>query len=322
MIRRRINLMLILALAAVFAAACSPAATPTPAQTAPPLPAATPTGESVTLTDGLGREVTLQSAPQKVVSLAPSNTEILFALGAAGQVVGRDEFSDFPAEAKALPSIGGSMGQYDMEAIASLQPDLVLAAELNTPEQVRALEELHLTVYYLSNPKDLDGLYANLLTVGSLTGHTVEAEKLAGQLQERVTGIAAKLQNASARPLVYYELDASDPAKPYTMGPGTFIDQLIQLAGGENIGGRLTSAYGQLSLEEILVANPDVILLGDAAYGVTPDVVAARPGWSAIQAVKNGKVHPFDDNLVSRPTPRLVDGLEALARLIHPEAFQ
>jgi iron complex transport system substrate-binding protein len=322
MIRRRINLIILLALAAILATACAPAAAPTASPTTPALPAATSTSAAVTLTDGLGRQVTLQAAPQKIISLAPSNTEILFAIGAGSQVVGRDEFSDYPAEAKSLPSIGGSMGQYDMESIASLQPDLVLAAELNTPEQVRALEDLHLSVYYLSNPKDLDGLYANLETVGNLTGHTVEAGRLVGQLQERVTGIKSKLEGAASRPLVYYELDATDPAKPYTMGPGTFIDQLIQLAGGENIGGRLTSAYGQLSLEEILVANPDVILLGDAAYGVTPEIVAARPGWSAIQAVKDNRVFAFDDNLVSRPTPRLVDGLDSLARLIHPEAFQ
>ncbi len=109
------------------------------------------------LEDGLGRTVTILETPQKIVSLAPSNTEILFALGANGQVVGRDEFSDYPAEALSIASVGGSMGNYSLEQISALQPDLVLAAEINTPEQVKAMEDLGLIVFYLSNPTDLDG---------------------------------------------------------------------------------------------------------------------------------------------------------------------
>lgn len=312
----RIVPSLLLALA-VLLAACSPVEPPSS-----PQPTAAPTPAPQTLTDGLGRQVTLPAAPVRIISLAPSNTELLFAVGAGSQVVGRDEFSDYPTEAKSLPSVGGSMGQYNYEAVASLKPDLVLAAEINTPEQVQALENLDLTVFYLANPADLDGLYANLELVGAVTGHSQEAASLVGSLRQRVSAVQASLEGTSERPLVYYELDATDPSRPYTLGPGTFIDQLVQQAGGLNAGAKLASSYGQLSLEEILAANPEIILLGDAAYGVTPEQVAARPGWSEIQAVKNGRVHAFDDNLVSRPTPRLIDGLETLARLIHPEAFK
>jgi iron complex transport system substrate-binding protein len=120
---------------------------------------------------------------------------------------------------------------------------------------------------------------------------------------------------------VFYEIDASDPNKPYTTGPGTFIDLLIARAGGQNLPG-LTDANPQVSQEQIVLANPAIILLGDALYGTTPGAVAARPGWSKIAAVTNDRVLPFDDNLVSRPGPRLVDGLEALAQAIHPELYK
>ena len=116
--------------------------------------------------------------PQKIISLAPSNTEILFAIGAGQQVVGRDEFSDFPVEAKGITSVGGSMGKYSLEQISALHPDLILAAEINTREQVKSFEDLGLNVYYLSNPKDLDGLYQNILIIGQITGKEKEFESV------------------------------------------------------------------------------------------------------------------------------------------------
>jgi len=134
--------------------------------------------------------------------------------------------------------------------------------------------------------------------------------------------VSAALANVKDRPKVFYELDATDPAKPFTAGANTFIDLLITQAGGANIGANLKGDYPQVSQEELLAQNPDIILLGDAAYGTTPDKVAARPGWSIIKAVKNNQVFAVDDNLISRPDPRLLDGLETLAKLIHPEAFK
>ena len=284
--------------------------------------AAAPAAAPITLTDGLGRSVALAGPAQKIVSLAPSNTEILFAIGAGGQVVGRDEFSDYPAEAKALPSVGGSMGTYSLETIASLKPDLVLAAEINTPEQVKSLEDLGVVVYYLSNPKDLEGMYANLKTVGQLVGRETEADALVASLQARVQAVQEKLMPISSVFTVFYELDGSDPAKPWTAGAGTFLSQLIGMAGGSNVGDRLQGDYAQMSQEELLIANPMVILLGDAAYGVTAEQVAARPGWGSLAAVQENRIYPFDDNLVSRPGPRLVDGLEQIAKLLRPELFK
>ncbi len=285
-------------------------------------PKAAPTPQPMSFTDGLGRSVTLVSPAKRVVSMAPSNTEILYAIGAGSQVVGRDEFSDYPAEAKNLPSVGGSFSKFNNEAIVNLKPDLVLAAEINTPEQVQALQELGLRVYYLSNPKDMDGLYANLKTVAKLTGHETEADKLAESLKGRVKTVTDKIASVSEKPSVFYELDSTDPNAPYTAGPGTFIDMLIGMGGGKNIADPNGPAWAQLSLEQIIVLDPKIILLGDAAYGATPESVGQRAGWGGLEAVKNGRVYPFDDNLVSRPGPRLVDGLEALAKVLHSELYK
>lgn len=279
------------------------------------------TGE-ISLTDGLNRQVTLPGPAMKIVSLAASNTELLYEVGAGSQVIARDDFSDYPADAQALPSIGGSSGNYNLESIVALKPDLVLAAQINTAAQVKSLEDLGLTVYYLNNPTDFNGLYQNIQTVGKLTGRTTEASALVTSLQGRVKAVTDKLATITTQPKVYYELDATDPTNPYTAGPGTYIDLLIKMAGGQNIGSDLTTTYAQVSSEQVITANPDFILLGDTAYGVTVESVGQRSGWANISAVKNSQVVVFDDNTVSRPTARLVDALENIAKLIHPEAFK
>ena len=306
-------------------AACGPAQTSTPVAVATEPPAtavasatAMPT---ISLTDGLNRTVTLSGPAQRVVSLAPANTEILYAIGAGAQVVGRDETSDYPAEALALPTIGGYSG-FNLEAIVALHPDLVLAGGINTPELVASLEQLGLTVYFLPNPGTLEEMFTNLETVARLTGHESETAALVESLKGRVAAVDEKILPISYGPTVYYELDATNPTMPYTAGPGSFVDLLITRAGGTNIGAGLQGQWAQISLEQLVVANPAIILLGDAAYGETPEKVAQRPGWGTLTAIQTGQVFPFDDNLVSRPGPRLVDGLEAMAKLLHPGVFK
>jgi len=286
-------------------------------------PAAAPSAAPIVVKDAQGVEFRLESTAQRIISLAPSNTEILFAVGAGKQVVGREEFSNYPEEAAAIASVGGSMGKYNMEEIAKLQPDLVLASPLTAPEVLKSLQEITPSVFVVQNPKDLEGLYANLLAVGTLTGHQPEAEKLVADLRARAKAVQDKVAGAADKPTVFYELDATDPAKPWTAGPGTFIDLLIGLAGGENIAASLQGEYVQISQEELIVQDPQVILLGDALYGgITAESLAARPGWDAISAVKNNRVLPFNDDLVSRPGPRMIEGLEELAKVLHPELFK
>jgi cobalamin transport system substrate-binding protein len=284
-------------------------------------PSATVSPAAIRLTDGTGAEVVLSAPARRIVSLGPSNTEILFAIGAQDQVAGCDQNSDYPEEAKPLATISAQYGTLDVEAVTALEPDLVLAADIITPEQVQSMRAVGLTVFWLENPKSLpDGLYENIRTVASLSGKSAQAETLIAGLQSRFDAVKREVAKAADAPLVYFELDATDPLSPYTAGGGTFIDMLITLAGGRNLAADLPS-WAKISAEEILRQDPDIILLGDAAFGVTVESVAQRPGWQNLAAVRNDAVYAVDGDLVMRPGPRLADGLETIAELIHPELF-
>jgi iron complex transport system substrate-binding protein len=316
----RIKISLLL-LAVLLLSACAQAAPVSPAVTAAPEPSPTP--GTITLTDSFNKTITLAGPAQRIVSLSPATTESLFALGAGVQIVGRDTFSDYPEQAKSIPDVGGGFGELNVEAILAQKPDLVLTSALTPPEQIKALEDAGLTVYAVGNPKDFAGLYVILQNLARLSGHEKEAAILVDEIKQRVAAVEEKLAGVSQRPLVFYEIDGTDPNAVWTTGPGTFIDTLIRMAGGENLGADLQGEWVQISLEELIARDPDLILLGDAIWGgVTVESVQARAGWSALRAVQDGKIFPFDDNLVSRPGPRLVEGLEALARQFHPDLFE
>jgi len=316
MLRKTFYLTLLLAL---LLTGCGPA---TPTEVPATATVAAPTASTeIKLTDGLNRPVVLKGAAQHILSMAPSNTEILFAVGAGDQVVGRDEFSDYPEAAKNVASIGSTFESLNMESIYSMKPDLVLAAEINTAEQVKALEDLGLTVYYLKNPTTLEEMYTNLEIVAKLTGHEAEAATLIESLKKRVAAVDEKIMPLNSRFSVFYEVDGTDPSKPFTAGKGTFINLLIERAGGYNIASDI-DGYPQLSLEQVVAADPAFILLGDAKFGTTPESIAQRPGWANLSAVKNKQVLPFNDDLLSRPGPRMVDGLEELAKVLRPELFK
>lgn len=311
---------LILTLMIALLAACAPAQATPVVDSAPTESSTTEAAtEPMTFTDGLGREVTLAASAQRIVTLAPSLTEFVFAVGAGGQLVGRDELVDFPAEALEVPSIGSTYGDLNTEAILALEPDLVLAAEINTPEQVKELEDLGLTVYYLNNPLTYAELFEQVHLFGQFTGHEQEAAALAESLSARVEAVESAVANLTEKPTVFYEIDGTDPAKPWTTGPGTFMDTMITQAGGVNIGGVLSDPFAQISVEEIVAQDPNIIILGDTLYGVTIESIAERAGWADLTAVKEGSIFAFDDNLASRPGPRLVDGLEELLKILHPE---
>ncbi len=323
-------------LALVWLAACSSAgAVPAPTNsptavaataaptltTAPTTIPATATPAALTLTDSVGRKVTLAAVPQRIVSLAPSTTEILFALGVGKRVVAVDQFSDYPAEAKQLPKVTQGF-TYNYEQIVAARPDLVFAAGITSPDVIKKLEDLKLNVIVVGAPKTTyKSVMEDIRLAGQAVGAEAEAQRVTNQMEQKLSQLKSRIAQAKTHPRVYWELDASDPAKPYAPGPGSFIDDLIKLAGGENVTASAKQAYTQVNAEEIVRAAPDIIILSDAAYGITPASVKARPGWDVIPAVVNDKVFPIDDNLVSRPGPRIVDGLEAAARLIHPELF-
>jgi iron complex transport system substrate-binding protein len=320
--------MLLLALAA-----CAPAALPTAAPTSAPTLALTSTptaaaaataasGFPLTVTDSNDRKVTLDRQPQKIVSLAPSDTEIVYALGQGGKLVGVDMFSDYPLEAKSVLNIGGSRSKFDLEKIVALHPDLVLAAGTTSTDNLKKLEDLKLLVVVVSSHKTtMDSIISDIRLVGAMLGVPAQAGQVTDAMQLRLDNLKSKVAAAKSRPKVYWELDGTNPAKPYTVGAGNFVGDLIKLAGGENVFGAVASPFPQVGAESVVAAAPEVILLSDVAYGISPESVKARSGWSEVPAVKNNKVFPIEDSLVSRPGPRIVDGLEAATRIIHPELF-
>jgi iron complex transport system substrate-binding protein len=291
-------------------AACGGAVSvpPSPSVTASPFPA--------TLTDFQNRSVTIPARPERVVSIGPSITAFLFALGAGPRVVGVDDFSDEPAEAATREHVGGI--KVNFEKVVALKPDLVFTVKFSDGT-IEKLQSASLNVLVV-DPQNVSDVAKTATLLGKAVG--ADGEALGRSIQQRVDAVKAKTANASARPRVYHEIDASDPTKIFTVGPGSYINDLIDIAGGLNIAARATSAYPQLSAEEILRSDPEIIVLAAAPYSAKPAEVAARQGWSIIAAVKNSRIFTIDANLINRPGPRVGEAAEAYAKLVHPELFR
>jgi iron complex transport system substrate-binding protein len=321
----------VLLIAAVTA--CAPAQAPTSTPTLPtstlvppeatPVPAtATLAPFPLTLTDDLGREVTIFALPQRIVSLAPSNTEVLFATGAGDQVVGVTEYCNYPPEVQNLEQIGGfSAKTISVEKIVALEPDLVLSVgEIQQPV-IEALERVNITVVAL-DPDTFDDVYASIGLVGRLTGHEEEAAQVMVEMKDLVASVTGKVAiiPQEERLRVYWEV-FDEPRM--TAGPSTFQGQLIELAGGINIFADVTEGYPQINDEEVIERNPAVIMGADTMGDkLTLDLVAQRSGWDQVEAVQNGRIHLFDGDTVSRAGPRLTQALEAMAKALYPDKFE
>jgi len=275
---------------------------------------------TLTLLDDVGRSVVMNGPPDRIVALAPSNTEILFALGAEDRIVAVDQWSDHPPAAKTKPRI--SPFSPSLEQIVRLRPDLILAAQ-GSAEPVLSLDRQGVKVLVLA-PRTLEDIYRNILLIGRIVEAEGRAKRLVDAMRRRVAAVLAKVRGAP-RPKVFVELDASDPIRPFTAGPGSFVDLLVQLAGGVNIAASSRTAWPQFSLEELLRADPDMIILADELVTVnpqTPQTVARRPGWSLLRAVDRGAMYSINAELISRPGPRIVEGLELMAKRLHPDRFK
>lgn len=269
----------------------------------------------VTVTDYLGREVTLEHAPERVVALLASHTEAVAALDALDLLVAVDDYSDWPAAAAALPSAGNGY-QPNIEAILQLQPDLVLVDQFSGTEQI--LTDLGLTVY-AGSPQSYGDIFNFNEQLGLLLDRQQQAAQLNQQLQTQIQEL--QLQTA-ALPLVsvFIELDPT----PFSAGPGSYIGTLLELLGGTNILPASLGDWPQVEPEFIINADPTVILLLDAPYGETAARVAARPGWAMLQAVTGGRVEELPEdqvNALSRPGPRVAYAAAILAQRLHPDAF-
>jgi iron complex transport system substrate-binding protein len=262
-----------------------------------------------TVTDFQGRAVVIEKRPERIVSIGPSNTEFLYALGAGDRVVGVDEFSDEPSAAKTKEKVGGV--KVNVEKVLALRPDLVVTVKI-TDGSLEKIADQAITVLVV----DPVGV-ADVIRTANVLGAAVGADgaALARSIQTRLDGIKTKAL-ALKKKRVFHEVDASDPTRPYTVGPGSFVHEIIGLAGGTNIAERAASPYPQLSAEQIIRADPEIIVLANAAYGMTIEQVVARPGWAAITAVRSRRIVPVDPNLVSRPGPRLPEALETYHKII------
>jgi iron complex transport system substrate-binding protein len=277
----------------------------------------------MTLTDQLGRTVSLAKIPQRIISMAPSNTEILYALGLGDKIVARTDYDDYPAEVTSKPSIGG-FSTPDFEKIISLSPDLIVAANLQWMDVITQLEEKGVPVLVI-DPKTIDQLLDGITLVGKATGVDAKAAEVVSGLRQRVDAVSAKTASlpVTDRPRVLY-IVWHDPLM--VAGQGTLHDELIRVAGGTNVASGL-SAFAQTNAEFIIDANPQVVIVGvgmyaegDAAFKWainSPDLAStdARHGEPV-------RVYSVDSNLSDRPGPRAIDALEEFARLIHPELFQ
>ncbi len=284
-----------------------------------PISPEAPEIEAIVMVDGLGVEVVLDKPAQRIISISPNLTEILFGIDAGDRLIGRDSNSMYPEAAQQAVDLGGMWDGIPVEAILAMEPDLILAGEIYSAEAITELRDLGLKVYWQANPDDFEGLYQNIRDIAALVGTEEKAEVLIVSLMDRVAALDEKLVAVNETPLVFYELDASEPANPWTAGAGTFISYVINRAKGINLGDSLAGEWVQISTEELVAQNPDVILLSDALYGVTAESVAERAGWGEIKAVSEGDVYPFDPFLLSVPGPRLIDGFEILAAILHPE---
>jgi len=327
--RKVVMISLIAFVLSILLTACGTSSTPEPTNTLPvptTVPATLeptdePIPESISVIDDLGAEIILETPAQSIISISPNLTEILFGVGAGDRLIGRDSNSQFPEAALEAVDLGAMWDGIPIEDILALEPDLILAGEIFAPDAIQELRDLGLTVYWQANPHDFEGLFTNIMDISVLTGTEVEADELVVSLNERVVLLQEKLENVENIPLVFYELDASEPANPWTTGANTFISYIISEAKGKNLGDVLEGEWVQISSEELISQDPDFILLADALYGISPESVAERPGWSGISAVVNGRLVAFDPFILSVPGPRLVDGFELVAELIHSELF-
>jgi iron complex transport system substrate-binding protein len=285
---------------------------------AAPAAAQSPSGTSTTVTDDTGTVVTIAATPERVISLSPAITEIVFALGAGDRLVGGTDFDDHPADAVALPDVATYDGVL-MEELIALEPDLVLASGMGlTPDadvaRMRGLGYPVVTTYSTS----VDDVLTDIRLIGEALGGGAPAaaatltQQMGADL-ERIAGLAG----ATGRtPRTFYE--TGDVPELFGVAPGSFAADMIERAGGQAI---TTADPGDwtMPLERLIEADPEVILLGDAAYGVCPDVVAARAGWGSMTAVREGAIRPVNDLVVTRPGPRLAEGLASVVRGIHPD---
>jgi iron complex transport system substrate-binding protein len=267
------------------------------------------------VTDETGRVVVIRGTPERIVSLAPGITEILFALNLDDRIVGVTSFCDWPEKARQKESIGGFTNP-SLEKIVSLKPDLIIAtADGNRPETVRQLEKIGMTVY-TTNPSDTAGILRSVLHIGAITGRSAAARELTAKLQNRLDAVSNRIKNRK-KPRVFFQI-GMEPV--ITVGKDTLISDVIDRAGGVNIAGADTARYPRYSAEGVMAGAPDILLF--APMATDREFKKVKKYWEqypGIPAVKNKQIYPMNTDLIGRASPRIVDAIEQTAKILHPE---
>jgi iron complex transport system substrate-binding protein len=273
-----------------------------------------------TYTDDMDRSVAIGQIPQRIVSFGPNITEILFALSLEEKVVGVSNYCDYPEAAKSKPKVGDAFNP-SLEKIAELEPDLVLTLK---QEQLNSqLDALGVT-FMVMDPEDIDGIFKDIELIGEINGVTKKAGELIEDMQDSISQVIASMEDVP-EVRVFFIIDATDLTLPWTAGTSSFIGALIKMAGGENIAAKGQGAWVQFSLEQIVSSDPEVIIIQTMTEGIattSKEDLEEHPVWGEITAVKQGKIGFISGDLVSRPGPRIVQGLEAIAKIIHPELYE
>lgn len=279
----------------------------------------------MTVTDGLGYELKIERQPQRLISLAPSQTEILYALGFGDMMVGVSEYCNYPQEALSKEKVGDALA-YNIEKILELTPDLVFVYGEGIPDAVTQLEAAGITVVKYM-PETMDEIFQTMMDIGKIMNEEAEAEALVNSMKERRDAVIAKVQGQPLRK-VFYEV-WHEPIM--TAGPGSFIDELITLAGGENVAANADGAWPILSVEALIEGDPEVYIYPiyyldsnnkTEEEAMMRDSIAARPGFGEINAIVNDRIEMVEANILSRPGSRIIEAFEIIAKAIHPEAFK
>lgn len=324
---RRLGVVLATVLMSL-AAACSgsggsPSAAPPITATAPPASVAPTDSPSasrafpVTVTDDEGTIVEIASEPEVIVSLTPATTETLFALGLGDRIVGKgQDFFLYPPEAESIPDVA-TFDAVDIEKVVSLEPDIVFAGGnfFTPPDAIERMRDLGLLVVVLYAPS-VEAVFADIELIGQASGRSAEATAIVDRLRSEFDAVETAVADM-AKPRLFYELDATGAI--YGPADDSFLAEMIVLAGGDPITTGSPDKF-DIAVERLIEEDPELILLADAPFGVTPEQVAQRPGWSVMTAVRNDAIRPIDDQTVTRPGPRLFLGLRLLAQTIHPGA--
>lgn len=272
---------------------------------------------SLKLVDEVGREVNFNFPPKRIISLAPNITEILYGLGLDEEIVGVTIHCNFPQKVKEKPKVGSYIN-IDFERVVSLKPELIIAtAAGNTKDMVERLEKLGFPTYVIF-PKKIQDIMKSVLNIGHIVNREREAHVIVQTMQNRLKKIH-ELTRCLSRPKVFLQIGE---APLVTVGKGSFGDDLINLSGGENIAGNEKQMYPRLGIEEILKRAPEVIIVSTMnPKGDYQKVFLEWSRWKTIPAVKNKRIHLMDSDLIDRPSPRIIDGLEIMAKILHPAVF-